>query len=216
MEQVLVKSMTRTSKFSPLTTIIALGRFTPSPRRVVYCTNNLFFPFVFWPAFGLAYCLLFYAGIHMNIAPCGISLCIVWGWKSLQKPFVSACVGSGPEHQYRLVYHITSRTMTPNQEGDPRTHSWATHWLWSKSIFEIYVAVCIISKMNNNNICNVRRWCESLHRRAACFSLESMKSQLILAALKDEWCMPKNTTYLIVSCAQHWIRGCQMNSGFHL
>ena len=56
--------------------------------------------------------------------------------------------------------------------------------------------------MNNNNMRDVRRWYESLPRRAACFSLENTKSQLMLAAVKDEWCTPKSTTYLIVSCAQ--------------
>ena len=126
MEQVLVKSWHERPNFFPLTTIIALGRFTSSSRRVVYHTSDLtslFFPFVFWPPFGLAHCpLLFYAGTHMNIAPYGISLPIVWGWKSSRQ---CARVGSGPKHQYELVYHITSRNMTPNQEGNPRTRSWA-------------------------------------------------------------------------------------------
>ena len=126
MEQVLVKSWHERPNFFPPTTIIALGRFTSSSRRVVYHTSDLtslFFPFVFWPPFGLAHCpLLFYAGTHMNIAPYGISLPIVWGWKSSRQ---CARVGSGPKHQYELVYHITSRNMTPNQEGNPRTRSWA-------------------------------------------------------------------------------------------
>ena len=57
MEQVLVKSWHERPNFFPLTTIIALGRFTSSSRRVVYHTSDLtslFFPFVFWSPFGLA------------------------------------------------------------------------------------------------------------------------------------------------------------------
>ena len=39
--QLLVKPWHERPNFFPLTTIIALGRFPPSPHRVVYRTNNL-------------------------------------------------------------------------------------------------------------------------------------------------------------------------------
>jgi len=94
MEQVLVKSWHERPNFFPPTTIIALGRFTPSLRRVVYRNNNLTSISLFHLCFLTTLWAgtlspPFYASIHMNIAPHGISLPIVWGWKSLQKPLAS-------------------------------------------------------------------------------------------------------------------------------
>jgi len=57
--------------------------------------------------------------------------------------------------QYNMV--VDAKRMTPSSQEFTR----CIHW--SKSIFEIYVAVYIIHKMNGNNICDMNLFLEEQH-----------------------------------------------------